>query len=397
MNQTAPALPGLAAIVCLAIHPLQAGVPVYPTGTSDDLPPVGGQTVHQGTLDFGALITSDILLTDELLEYRQTRPKSDWALAVYHGYIGLHYAPEPPMGTRVYSVLKDQDVEDQHYGFLARGRFQLGADWKLLAGTGAYEGFVDYRSLWLDQFYRQLEAGLSPRWGKLGYEKPDPWGAHVSTGLRWDYAPSIAYAQADLRYAYDQVAPGYNVNQHYYPLKLVPNADQLDTLSGRLTFENVLSSRLRALQEFQVTDTTDRELRLTLQSSLNWALAEHWVARFVLAGATEAPQFDAWWAGATVERDWKQTWFVSLLGRYYKDTGQYEQALPTVNNAAPPLETWQVGLGLRWQGQSTSARLVVGPYFSRYEPTRGDGVGSFANLYRDRDWMSVQFTVSHQF
>jgi len=309
----------------------------------------------------------------------------------------MRYAPEPPFGSRIYAVLKEEEVEDEHWGVNLRTRLDLAPRWKLVGAAGAYDGFAEYRSLWLNQFYRQLEAGLSPRYGTVGYQEPDPWGAHASAGIRWDYLPGLAYAQIEGRYAHDRVAPGYNINLHYYPLRLEPNTDQLDTWSGRLTLENVLGSRWRALQEVQVADTTARQPRFTLQSSLNWAVSERWVARLLLGGATEAPGFDAWWTALSVERDWRETWFVSLVGRYYQDTGQYEQALPGVNNAAPPLQTWQVALGLRWQGSRTAARLLIGPYFTHYEPTRSQGPGSFANLYRDRDWLAVQLTLSRQF
>ena len=110
----------------------------------------------------------------------------------------------------------------------------------------------------------------------------------------------------------------------------------------------------------------------------------------------ESPQFEAWFTAATVERDWNETWFVSLTGRYYTDTGQIENALLAENTAAPPLEAFQVGLGLRWQGLSSSAKLVVGPYFTRYDPT-GVNASIYGHLYQDRDWLSVQFAVAHEF
>ena len=79
-----------------------------------------------------------------------------------------------------------------------------------------------------------------------------------------------------------------------FPPHLVRFRDGYDTISGKSTLENVLTPRLRALQELQITDTTDRELRFSLQSSLNVAFAEHWAGRVALAGTKENPQFESW-------------------------------------------------------------------------------------------------------
>ena len=356
-------------------------------------PAAGGHVVHEAAVDFATLWASDILLTDTLLEYRQVRTSSELTLGLSHGHIGLHYVPEPsPL--RIFGVLKQNDLNDERYGVQARGRIHVSNPLTLIVAGGLYEGFTDYRSLWLDEYYRQLDARNS-RHG-LGYRPADPRGWNASTGLRWEYWPSAGFLQGEVRYQHDVIAPGYNVTLHTYPLKLVRQNDQLDTFSGRLTLENVIGSRLRALQEFQIADITDRELRFTLQSSLNWVPAWRWALRLALGGATEAPSFDAWWVSSTLERDWNETWFVNLLARYYKDTGQIENSLPSSSNAAPPVETYQIGLGFRLQGRRSSAKLVVGPYFSHYSKD-GPVATSFAHLYQSRDWFSLQLAFAHTF
>ncbi|MGD9160334.1 MAG: hypothetical protein PVG39_18100, partial [Desulfobacteraceae bacterium] len=140
---------------------------------------------------------------------------------------------------------------------------------------------------------------------------------------------------------------------------------------------------------------TDRDARYTIQGALNYALAEHWVTRLTVAGSKENPHFRAKSISAAIERDWHNTWFVSLFGRYYDDTSEIENAV-TGNAAAPPLETYQVGMGVRRQGFHSLFKLVAGPCFSRYdrEPQRDR---AFDKLYKDRDWISVQAAFLNQF
>jgi hypothetical protein len=327
---------------------------------------------HKLGTDFAALWASDILLADSQLEYRQTRPASELALSVSHSYIGLHYVPE------FLGVERESDLADDRFGFQGRGRFMLNERLALTAGGGAYEGYMDYRSLWINEHYRQLFERVA------GYRVAHPWGYNASTGLRWEYLPAAGFVQGDFSFQHDVVAPGYDIP---VGASLTRLREQYDTATGRLTLENVLTRRLRAQQELQITSTTDRQLRFSLQSSLNAALAPHWVLRLTLSGTTESPRFESWSVGGTLEHDWNDRWFISLLGRFYKDNGQIETALPG-NTAAPSLEAAQLGAGIRWQGARCSWKLVAGPYFNRY--AAAPALSEFNHLYRTREWFSVQ-------
>ena len=65
------------------------------------------------------------------------------------GHIRLDYVPE----TR---LEEENEVASNRAGFQASGRFKLADRFTLLGGGGAYYGFMDYRSLWLDEHFRQL-------------------------------------------------------------------------------------------------------------------------------------------------------------------------------------------------------------------------------------------------
>ena len=344
----------------------------------------GGQAVQQLGLDSTMLIASDIWLTDETAEYRQTRPNSDLAFDLSHGHIELRYVPE------FLGVEKPTHIETERYGFQTRGRFLANDRLTVLGNGGAYYGYMDYRSFWLGEHFRQLFQTHSE------YQTPHPWGYNFGGGLRWEYVPAAGFLEGDLLYQRDIIAPGYDVVLVSPPPQLVRFRDTYDTVGGQVTLETVLSPRLRAQQQLQAIDTTDRQLRFAGQSCLNIALAEHWVSRLTLAGSEERPNFDSWSAGATLERDFNGAWFLSLLGRYYQDTGQIENALLAENTAAPPVRTVQIGFGLRWQGRKSSVKLVIGPYFSRYERP-GPNALTFEHLYQSRDWLSTQLAFVHEF
>ena len=342
-----------------------------------------GEVWHSVSIDFSTLRAPDILLTDELLEYRQTLPASEESLSLSHGHIGLQYAPELP-------VEKKKRVEDDQFGFQTSDRVRAGDQLTGLIGGGAYSGYSDYRSLWFNEHFRQLYSKRS------GYEEAHPWGCNVSGGARWEYLPAAGFVQGEVTVQHDVISPGYDVSLAKLPLKLTRFRDNYNTLSGRLTLENVLTSRLRALQELQTTDATERQLRFSLQSSLNWAIAEHWVTRFVLTGTREAPRFQSASASAIVARDWHDTWFLSLIARGYWDDGEIENALLVENTADPPLRTLLTGLELRWQGRQSFLKLFAGPYFTDYQQARL-AIATFPHLYQDRDWLCVQFAFAHEF
>jgi peroxiredoxin len=358
------------------------GVPIS-TNAPATITQGGCEVVHNTSLDFATMWASDILLTDELLEYRQTRPASELSLSVSHGYIGLHYMPDS-------AIEQAKDVDNDRFSLQTRGRLRLNNQFTGTLDGGAYSGYMDYRSLWLNEHFRQLYSM------RQGYQSAHPRGGNAAGGLRWEYLPAAGFLQGDVAYQHDVISPGYDVSLAAFPPKLERFRADYDTISGKLILENVLTRRLRALQELQIISTTDRQLRYALQSSLNCAVAEHLVARLVVSGVEETPRFEATSASITLEQDWKETWFISLTARGYQDNGEIENALLAENTSAPPLQSFQSGLGLRWQGRQTSIKLFAGPYFSRYQQA-GPAINTFPHLYQNRDWFAVQFAFAHEF
>jgi hypothetical protein len=176
---------------------------------------------------------------------------------------------------------------------------------------------------------------------------------------------------------------------------VIRGRSKLYTTSASLVFENVLSSRLRALNELRVSDTTDRDLRVSWQSSLNVAVGERWIFRALGGYTSEAPEFDAFWAGAIVEFEVAR--WCALIGSasYYQDSGEVLDPL-SFSSAAPGLESYQATLGVRFTWSRYVLKMSGGPYVSDYEELPINS-SAFTNLYRDRDWGLAQLTFSVSF
>ncbi len=335
--------------------------------------------VWRGEADLETVWCNDILLVESALGFRQRLGRRGLNLSVSYGYFQLDYAPADfdPFG------IERQRSEDRT-GFQLGLLQSLSKRWEVTASGGVYHGYTDHRSLWLDEYYRQQFGNLED------YEESDPWGYNLSAGLRWEYIPSSGFIQLQALFSRDDVAPGYEIDFD----GLFRGTETLYTWTGRISFENVLTSRIRSLNEFIITDTTDREIRSAYQGSLNWALTRRWVARAVLGGALEKPEFDAYYFSFGLDFDCTSSLLFSFSGRYYSDTGEIEDAL-LFSSAAPALESYQLGLGLRWVKNLYSFKLFVARYFTRYEDP-GIGVASFVNLYRDRNWTIVQCAFSKE-
>lgn len=343
------------------------------------------QAVHEATLDVAAMIASDVHVTDVLAEYRQERPSAEFSLAVSYRPTRMDFKSEH------LGIKRNKRLQEDHVGVQGSVSSDLNESLTLKLDGGTYDGFQTYRALWMDEYNRLKFGDRNAADGDFAaYRDAHPWGYNASPSLRWEYLPDAGFADAGVSYQYDSVSPGYVGGA-----PLVRLRDTYETVGAHLSFENVLTRRLRTLVEGRIDDTTEREKRVTLQSALNYALAEDWVVRLAVGYATEDPHFSAKSASAVLERDWRGIWFVSVFGRYYEDTSEIDNGL-AVDAAAPPLKTYQAGLGVRRQGNRSAIKFDIGPCFSRYKlhPKRNT---DFDQLYRDRDWLSLQAAFQHQF
>jgi hypothetical protein len=323
----------------------------------------------------------DIHLQEVNLQADESRSSNQYAISATGGRIDIDYAP-----SRYDIVSRPIHRVEDRTGAELNARFSTDADFVPFAGAGGYRGYSDFRSVWLDEYYRQLFSGVP------GYARVAPQGWHAMAGGRWAYVPGSAIMQVTLLQQGDTVSPGY---QPQIGGPLLRGHASLQTTAVRISTENVLAPTVRSLLEAGATSTTGRGMRFSLQESLNWAVSDTLTLRTVVAGVHEQPAFNAASVLLSLERDWNSRWFAGLTVREYRDNGEVVDPL-IESDAAPALRTTSAAVSLRWQGERLAVRLEGGPYWTRYEAVAPSSV-QFARLYQDRDWRRLECTVSWKF
>ncbi|MDA1067695.1 MAG: hypothetical protein O3C43_14480 [Verrucomicrobia bacterium] len=283
---------------------------------------------------------------------------------------------------------EEKAVSERIIAIQFNSKKQLGDHWWLSGGAGAYDGFTNYRSVWLDEYYRQQFSELYGFPGAENYVEADPKGINATAGTRWEYQPGNGFAQFSISALRDDVSPGYEIDFD----GLRRGELTLDTVAASLSTENILTKNIRSFLEFRVTQTTDRSTRYGVGANINVAHGEQWVSRWNVGGSKEDPQFEAFYGGVALEYQASDKCYIFVDGWYYEDTGEIENAL-LFTSAAPGLESSRVGIGVRWIGDQWSMRIYAAPLENDYEPTN-PGIDFFQNLYSDRDWTIAQIAVS---
>lgn len=335
--------------------------------------------------------STDMYLTDSQLTYRRQIDKVELETSFAYATYDMDYQPFREFD---FFGFNEHLHEDQLTG-RAGVRYNVVDPLTLIAGGGYYDGYANYRRVWIANRYRQKYD--HPDFPRIpGYEEPDPKGWNATGGARWEYLPQAGYAELNFGYAMDQTAPGYedgqDANGNYLLLR---GRERLHTRTVTVSSENVLTSWLRSLNEFFMFDTTARELRFSYKGSLNIALGPDWVVRAHGGITTEEPRFDAHFYGATVEWEALHNFFASVTATYYEDNGEIEDALLT-SSAAPPLSSWELGLGLRYVWKKSAVKLGISMFHTNYDPIR-IGTAEFTHLYEDRKWGLAQIAYSWQF
>ncbi|HUF60509.1 MAG TPA: hypothetical protein VMN36_00410 [Verrucomicrobiales bacterium] len=354
--------------------PLDAGEPAALS------PPQTPQFLRNLTLQAEAdvLWASGILLEEYRGEARWEKERYELGIQFAHTGFDLDYKPN------IFGF--DTGLQETRRFISGDISFPIHNRIRLNAAVAGYDGFSDYRSLWISQWYEQLVGEVS------GYVEPGPEGYSLSAGLRWEYIPLNAWLELSAAYGKDVIAPAYDFTE----TGLQRAEDELFTESLNATFENVLHSRIITQTTLRWNDTTNREDRWSVANETHFALFDRWVLRTQIGAAVEDPNFDAYYYGAALDWEFAGGFYAGVSARFYADTGEIENSLGGFNSSAPELNTFEFGLSLRWQGDSTSAKLYAGYLESDYSSLSEDNV-FLGNLYRDREWGVFQFSVSHQF
>jgi thiol-disulfide isomerase/thioredoxin len=337
--------------------------------------------------------TSDVLLSDSQLRYEQIRGGTEWDAAFGYASYDMEYRPNRLVDFFGF----DEDLHEDRFSLAGNLRQSLGAasDWTLLVSANGRLGYPNYRRVWIANRYRQKYD--HPDFPRVPpYTEPSPSAWTGSLGARWEYLPTVGFAEFRPGYSHEVTAPGYEDGTNSLgDYRLIQNRVNLDTFSFDLSSENILTRRLRAQNTFSFSQTTGRDPRYGYRGAVNWAVSERWVLRGTGGYATEAPQFESYYFGLTAEYELRPDLLLSLAGRYYADTGEIENSLG-ITSAAPPLQSWEAGMGLRYRRGNFSVLAYGGPFWTDYH--RKPNIGpEFIYLYSDRNWGLAQLAVSLQF
>ncbi len=307
----------------------------------------------------------------------------DSSLSFAYGHYSMDYVPVPFDFNGEETRLSESNLALQF-----NTQNQVNRHLLLMGGAGVYDGFTNYRSVWLDEYYRQQFSHLTDVPGSENYVKADPKGVNATVGARWEYKPATGFAQINLSWLEDDVSPGYEIDF----VGLRRGDIHLHTGAFIISTENIVSKRMRSYVSLRLSDTTERSTRYGADAALHVAVNDNWVIRWKIGGATENPQFEAIYTSIALEHgvNDKLSWFVDA--RYYEDTGEIENAL-LFTSAAPGLRSERYGIGIRWIGDKWSSRFYLAPLHTDYDPTRKN-TDFFQNLYSDRDWTILQVAVS---
>jgi hypothetical protein len=340
-----------------------------------------GVTGTEATIETEALGCGDVRMGQANLIADQPVSGDTFEVSATQDRIDIDYSP-----SREDFVTQPVHRAEESTAVALTSRVDVDSNFSPMFTVGGYRGYTDYRSVWLDEFYRQLFSGVP------GYEPVSPHGLNALAGARWAYVPGAAFFQSTLILQDDTVSPGY---EPQIGKPLLRGLEHLRTFAVRVSTENVLTPTLRSLVAVSVTGTTDRERRYTVQGSLNWAVGERLTLRTVVGEVSEGDEFHSVSGSADLERNWGERWFAGIAVRGYRDGGEVVDPL-IPSSAATALRTVDVTASVRWQGERAAFRLEAGPYWTRYEPV-GLASSQFASLYRGRDWRHVEGTTSWTF
>jgi hypothetical protein len=323
-----------------------------------------------------ALLGGDITVLRTTVAYEQRR--GEITLGATFGYtdIDIDYSP------RTVTFPADRRESNR--------QAQIDLSWKATPAielTGlvrGYEGFPDYRSVWIAEYYEQL-FGFVP-----GYRDADPAGWALGAGAAWDLVPGTTRINFNLGYGEDEIVEGWSFGIG----GLTSGRQRLETTSGGATWLQVIRGWLKMETSIRFQEITDRESRFQGQTNLAAALGPDWTLR-VNAGATrERPSFEAHFVGVMVDYEFLPGWHVAVNSRYYEDSGEIESY--GFSTAAPGLQAYELGASILYDKDDFAVRLYGGFYNTDFEPLTSTN-NFFGNLYRDRDWWVTRIAVSYSF
>lgn len=257
--------------------------------------------------------------------------------------------------------------------------------WSGTLSLSAYDGFSDYRSIWISEYYSQLFGAFST------YQAPEPYGYSISAAPSWSYLRGSGTAKLSVFYAVDEIAPGWSFDSAAgVP---APGDDLLETFGASFTIDQAVNPWLKGRLMVSARNTEDRDPRLGVVNS--WAATKGPLSMRVTGGySEESPSFDSSHVAAILEWNFLPEWSANIGVRTYRDSGEIQSS--GFNALAPPVETSEIFGGLTWDKGDLTVSAGIGFLESDYDPLSEDNE-FFGNLYKDRDWLTFRFAASYKF
>jgi hypothetical protein len=258
-------------------------------------------------------------------------------------------------------------------------------EWSGTLGLSAYDGFQEYRSIWIAEYYRQLFGNFT------GYHAPDPGGYSLRASSSWNDPTGARQASFALFFANDEIAPGWSFDPAVG--QPVADDDTLQTYGTTISGEQALSGWLNTQLALNLRKTSGRDARFGIENS--WAATRGPVSMRLTGGySVENPSFDSTYLGAVIEWQFAPEWSANIGLRAYQDSGEVQSS--GFNALAPPVDTTEIFGGILWNRGNFAASAGIGLLETDYEPLSEDNE-FFGNLYKDRDWVTLKLGFSHRF
>ena len=325
-------------------------------------------------VEYEGLFSSNRNVQRGSFSYQQKHEKWTFALSYFQTEYGLEYKPFAPLGG------SDKRLEESnHQGSLSIG-YTLQNNIETSVSVTSYDGFSDYRSIWIGEYYRQAF-----NFPGSGYFAPDPKGFSISNSWGWD--PQIGTSLSiDLSYSEDTITPGWTFGSPAY--------DLLKNRILSIRWEQAINPSLKTETSFYYSDITDREPRLNLQSSWNYALTNEITLGAQLGGSREESDFDSFYGGLSVTYEVNDYLSLKFNGRLYSDSGEIETS--GFNSAAPGINTAEIGISALIEHGDHAFQLGISSFTNNYKDTDSDNE-FFTNLYDDRDWITIRAAYTFEF
>jgi hypothetical protein len=325
-------------------------------------------------LEYEGLLSNEIEVQRAAMRYSQRRGLWRTDIGASMTDYSIDYQPFAPLGGL------PEGLSETTRQFNLSASYALSGSVESSLAFSHYDGFADFRSIWIAEYYRQAF-----NFPGSGYQAPDPHGFSIVSGWVWDPKPGTRFS-LDLTYGEDTIAPGWSFRD--------PGNDLLKNRAFSLSWEQAINPSLKTETSFTYFDITDREARMIFSSSWNWAMSDDLTLGANFGGSREEPDFEAVYGGISLTYQLNPRLSIRAEARLYDDSGEIETS--GFNASAPGLRSSEVGLSALYEIGAHSFRIGVARYLADYGSPDPENE-FFTNLYDDRDWWTIRTAYSFRF